>query len=153
MRSLPLHGTLGTFTWRMLATVLVGESICLFFGALVARALAATGPDAGRSGTYLVVGSTLAALAIAAAGMLRRPVGVTLGWLVQILTIASAVVLPMMLVVGVLFLALWIVCLVQGARIDRLDAAHAAHAAHGDEPATGQQGAADGDHGADRVTG
>jgi hypothetical protein len=39
MRGIVLHGTTGKFTWRMLATVLAGQSLCLFFGALVARAV------------------------------------------------------------------------------------------------------------------
>ncbi len=118
MHRLPVHGATGKFTWRMLATVLMGQSIVVFFGALVARALAATGPHASSSTTYLLVGSALAILCLVAAGMLRGPIGLSLGWLVQVLTLASALVVPGMLVVGVIFLALWITCLVQGRRID-----------------------------------
>ncbi|MDV3223161.1 DUF4233 domain-containing protein [Intrasporangium sp.] len=118
MHRLPFYGTTGRFTWRMLATVLVGQSIAVFFGALVARAIAATGPDAKHSTTYLLVGSALAVLSIVAAGLLRRPYGVTLGWLVQLLTLVSALVVTAMLVVGLIFLALWVTCLVMGTRID-----------------------------------
>jgi len=118
MQRLPFYGMTGKFTWRMLATVLVGQSIAVFFGALVARAIAATGPDVGRATTYLLVGSALALLCIVAAGMLRHPLGLTLGWVAQVLTLVSAFVVPAMLVVGVIFLALWLVCLVQGGRID-----------------------------------
>lgn len=121
----PFYGTTGKFTWRMLATVLVGQSIAVFFGALVARAVAATGPDADRSTTYLLVGSALAVLSVVAAGLLRRPFGVTLGWVVQLLALASALVVPTMLVVGLIFLALWVTCLVMGTRIDAGQAAQA----------------------------
>ncbi|MDC5695838.1 DUF4233 domain-containing protein [Intrasporangium calvum] len=134
MRRLTFYGATGKFTWRMLATVLVGQSISVFFGALVARAVAATGPDAHRSTTYLLVGSGLALLSILAAGLMRRPYGVTLGWLVQVLTLASALILPMMLVVGLIFLVLWTTCLFLGSRIDEA-----------------QAGGPDPDDGADRV--
>ncbi|MEO7752884.1 MAG: DUF4233 domain-containing protein [Terracoccus sp.] len=117
------YGTTGKFTWRMLATVLGGQSLCVFFGALVARAIAASGDDGGRSTAYLLVGSGLAVLCIVGAGMLRRPWGLTLGWLVQVATFASALVVPMMLAVGLIFSALWVTCLVQGTKIDRERAA------------------------------
>ena len=42
MRSIIFYGQTGKFTFRMLATVLGGESICILLGALVARAIAAT---------------------------------------------------------------------------------------------------------------
>lgn len=129
MSGLVFHGTTGKFTWRMLATVLGGQSLCVFFGALVARAIAASGQSGGSPTAYLVVGCGLAVLCVLAAATMRRPWGVTFGWLVQALTLLSSVVLPMMLVVGLIFLALWVTCLVQGARVDRLQAESAAAAA------------------------
>ena len=102
----------------MLATVLAGEAICIMLGALVARGLAATDARHASPTAYLVVGLGLAVLAFVAAGMLRRPWGITLGWVVQALTLLSALVVPLMLVVGIFFLTMWVTCLVQGARID-----------------------------------
>lgn len=128
MAGLLFHGTTGKFTWRMLATVLAGQSIAILFGALVARAMAATGPDSARSTAYLAVGFGMAALCLIAAGTVRRPWGVTLGWIVQLLTLAAALVVPMMLVVGLVFLALWVACLVKGPGIDAVDAQRAAEA-------------------------
>ena len=118
MRGIVFYGTTGKFTWRMLATVLGGEALCIALGALVARGLAATdGPaPAPRHTSSSASGS--AALAIVAAGTLRRPWGITLGWVVQALTLLSALVVPLMLVVGIFFLAMWVTCLIQGARID-----------------------------------
>ena len=129
LAGLVFYGATGKFTWRMLATVLAGQSIVVFFGALVARAVAAAGPDVERSGTYLAVGTGLAVLCVVAAGSLRRPWGVTLGWIVQAATLASAVIVPMMLVAGLVFLALWVASLVQGGRVDATDAQRAASAA------------------------
>ncbi|WP_353510876.1 DUF4233 domain-containing protein [Intrasporangium sp.] len=122
MHRLSLYGTTGPFTRRMLAAVLFGQSISVFFGALVARAVAATGPDWGLSTTYLIVGSGLAVLSLVAAALMRRPYGVTLGWIVQVLTLASALVVSAMLVVGLIFLAMWIAFLIMGSRIDEAQA-------------------------------
>ena len=135
MRGIVFYGTTGKFTWRMLATVLGGEAVCIALGALVARGLAATDTASTASPTaYLVVGIGLAALAIVAAGTLRRPWGITLGWVVQALTLLSALVVPLMLVVGIFFLTMWVTCLIQGARIDAEVAQREAAAEAGERP-------------------
>jgi len=135
MRSTIFYGQTGKFTFRMLATVLGGQSICILLGALVARAIAAT-EEGGTSGTaYLVVGFGLGALAVVAAGMMRRPWGLTLGWVVQALTLLSALVVPMMLIVGLVFLALWVTSLVKGTQVDAETARREAAAADGADPA------------------
>lgn len=121
MSWLRFTGPLGKFTWRMLATVLAGQGIVIFFGALVARAIAdAQGQQ--TAATFLWVGSALAVLSFAAAGMMRRRIGVSLGWLVQVGTFAAAAVVPLMVAVGVIFTGLWVLCLVQGTRIDEAQA-------------------------------
>ncbi|MGO4362191.1 DUF4233 domain-containing protein [Terrabacter sp. RAF57] len=144
MRSIIFYGQTGKFTFRMLATVLGGQAICILLGALVARAVAATDEGSGPSTAYLVVGLGLGALSIVAAGLMRRPWGVTLGWVVQVLTLLSALVVPMMLIVGLFFLALWVTCLVKGSQVDAVVARREAAAADGE--------AADGEA-ADRVDG
>ena len=55
MRGLVFYGTTGKFTFRMLATVLAGQSVCLFLGALVARAVTASGASDSNGAAYLVV--------------------------------------------------------------------------------------------------
>ncbi|WP_020142661.1 DUF4233 domain-containing protein [Terracoccus sp. 273MFTsu3.1] len=132
MRSIIFYGQTGKFTFRMLATVLGGQAICILLGALVARAIAATDEGSGPSTAYLVVGLGLGALSIVAAGLMRRPWGVTLGWVVQALTLLSALVVPMMLIVGLFFLALWVTCLVKGAQVDAVVARREAAAADGE---------------------
>ena len=127
MNRLTFYGPLGKFSWRMLATVLAGESVIVFFGALVARAMASAGGD-DRGGAWLATGSALAVLCIVGAGLMRRPWGVTLGWVIQGLTLLSALVVPAMLFVGLIFLALWVLCMVQGAKVDDLQAQREAQA-------------------------
>jgi hypothetical protein len=135
MRSIIFYGTTGRFTLRMLATVLGGQSICILLGALVARGVAATDQGGGSGTAYLVVGIGLGALCILAAGLMRRPWGLTLGWTVQALTLLSAVVVPMMLVVGLFFLALWVTCLVKGTQVDtEMARREAAWSGEGREP-------------------
>lgn len=129
MAAVPFYGATGKFTWRMGALVLAAQSVIVFFGALVARALGAAQGDASSS-AYLLVGSGLAVLCLLAAGLMRRPFGITLGWLIQVATFLCAFVVPMMVIVGVIFLLLWVVCLWQGQRIDAVQAGRAAEAGH-----------------------
>ncbi|XVX18976.1 DUF4233 domain-containing protein [Actinomycetota bacterium] len=129
--SLPLYGKQGKFTFRMLAAVLVGQSIVIFFGALVARGLAAAGGDADGASRLLWVGSGLAVLALVGAGLTRSPLGITVGWLVQVLTLAAALVVPDMLFAGLIFGALWVYCLHKGRAIDRDVAEREAQLAQG----------------------
>ncbi len=129
MAAVPFYGATGKFTWRMGAVVLGAQSLIVFLGALVARTLAVAQGD-GSAGTYLLVGSGLAVLCLLAAGLMRRPYGVTVGWLIQVATFLCAFVLPMMLLVGVIFLLLWVTCLWQGQRIDAIQAGRAAQPGH-----------------------
>ncbi len=114
---LVFYGKLGKFTFRMGAVVLGTQSVIVFFGALVAWGLARA-EGTGAPTAYLLVGSLLAVLCIVAAGLMRSPIGVTLGWLIQLACFASAVIVPMMAFVGVIFGALWVICLIQGHKID-----------------------------------
>jgi hypothetical protein len=104
-------------TRRLAGTVIVAQGLAVFFGALVARGLAAA-HGSGTSNTFLLIGSVLAVVCILDAGLLRRPWGITLGWVLQIATFAYAFVVPMMLFVGLMFGALWLTALVQGRSMD-----------------------------------
>ena len=131
MSRLPFYGTQGKFTFRLLAMALFGQAIILSFFALVARgnAIADDRPDDGQQ--LLWVGLGLALLALVASGLMRRPFGVTLGWLVQALTWASALLVPAMIGVAVVFTALWVLLLLQGSKIDRIVAQRDADADSG----------------------
>lgn len=77
---------------------------------LVPRALAFTEGGPGVLRTVLLV--SLAVLMIAAAGLLRRPFGIGLGSVVQVLFVLTGVWLIAMLILGVLFGAVWLRLLV-----------------------------------------
>ncbi len=122
MTRLPLVGRTGKMTWRMLASVLGSQALVILLGALLARGTAiADGADNAR--TLLWAGCGLAVLSFLAAGLLRGPLGLPLGWLVQLLTWLSASLVPAMIGVGLVFTGLWVLCLVKGQQIDVMMAA------------------------------
>ena len=83
LRSLPFHGVPEKMTRRFAAVVIASQGLAVFFGALVARAIAAADRQSSAS-TFLILGSVIAVLCLLDAGLLRRPWGVTLGWVLQL---------------------------------------------------------------------
>lgn len=116
-----VYGVGERMTRRLAGAVVGSQTVVVFLAALVAFSLAKVNGQAVHT-TYLWVGVALAVLCLVAAGTLRRPWGVTLGWLIQLACIVSTVILPMMLIVGVVFAALWATALVQGRKLDHLTA-------------------------------
>ncbi len=55
--------------------------------------------------------------------VLRHPVGVWLGWALQLALIATGFLLPLMFFIGAGFAAIWVYCFVMGTRLDRRNAA------------------------------
>jgi hypothetical protein len=70
-------------------------------------------------GTALWIGLGLTVACVLTAGMLRRPWAYYLGWAIQVASLALAVVVPMMVVLGVIFGSLWAGAYFLGAKIDR----------------------------------
>src|SRR5690606_26261559 len=82
--------------------------------------------DADRANLLLAGACVLAVVAVVAAGTLRRPWGLTLGWVVLGLTALSTIVLTAMGIVTVLFGALWVLALVQGPKMEEMTRARIA---------------------------
>jgi hypothetical protein len=90
---------------RRLCSVVLGfEGLVVFFGALVAARMSSHVSE----GAALAVGGGLALACILATGTLRSAYGVKVGWAVQVLVLATGVVVPAMFVMGLLFAALWV---------------------------------------------
>lgn len=70
-------------------------------------------------GAALAVGLGLAVACVVVAGLLRRTWAYSLGWLIQVASILLGVVVPMMFVLGAVFLLLWAGAYFVGAKIDR----------------------------------
>lgn len=117
MSALTFYGVPGKMTRRLLGVVIGTQGVAVFFGALVAWGLASA-EGSESSSTFLLIGSVLAVLCIVDAGLLRRQWGITLGWVLQIATLGCALIVPAMLIVGLLFGALWLTALVQGRNMD-----------------------------------
>ena len=96
------------------ATILVLEAFVVVFAGLVAFGLREVDPAViGIGGGALVLSLVLAA------GILRRPGGYVVGSVLQVAMLATAFAVPMMIVVGLIFVALWVTALRLGGRIDR----------------------------------
>jgi hypothetical protein len=118
----------------MCAAILVLEGIVLFLTGVVM--IGVTDLGTGRS---LLIGGGLAVLCLVAAGMLGRPGGYPLGWLVQLVSVALGLVVPVMFFVGAIFAVLWVTAYVLGVRIDQERAERAVleaqwHAQHDGAP-------------------
>ena len=104
-------------------TILILEAIVVFFATLVAYGL-----RIAPTSTVWLVGGGLSVLLILLSGFVSRPGGYAAGWVGQVLVLAGGIWVPMMFVVGAIFVILWWVALSLGGRIDReraeYDAAH-----------------------------
>lgn len=66
------------------------------------------------------VGVGLVVLCLVAAGMVTRPGGIALGWIVQVLVIACGFVVIDMFVMGAIFAALWWAAVHYGRKVDEM---------------------------------
>ena len=85
----------------------------MFFATLVAFGL-----RAAPAGRIWATGLGLVVVLVLLAGMVGRPGGYLLGSLAQLLVLAGGLWVPMMFGVGAVFVVMWAVALVLGARID-----------------------------------
>jgi hypothetical protein len=111
------------------AVILACEALIVFLAALVIWGLA-QGEPAGAlpSWVALAAGGIIIVALIATIGLLRHDWAYVLGWVLQLLILASGFLNPAMFVVGVIFGGMWWYAMVVGARIDRQHAAAAAAA-------------------------
>lgn len=90
---------------------------------LLATSLATSDGSVENTRLGWTVGIALMVLLIVGAGMVGRRGGITLGWVLQLLVLLSALVVGWaMVVVGVIFVALWWTAIYLGSRVDRLKA-------------------------------
>lgn len=96
------------------ATILVLEAFVVGFAALVAYGLRAAPLE-----LVWGVGAGLGLALLITAGLLRRRVGFVIGSVLQVAVLAIGLAVPMMFVVGGIFVLLWVVALRLGGRIDQ----------------------------------
>ncbi|PPF14935.1 DUF4233 domain-containing protein [Rathayibacter sp. AY1C3] len=97
-----------------LGSIVLGfEAVIVFLATLVAFGLKAADP------VVVLVGGAVVCLALVATlGLLNRPVGFRIGWVLQFVIVASGLLVPIMYVIGAAFVALWTYCMVTGTRLD-----------------------------------
>jgi len=99
---------------RLAAICLGLEAFVVFFATLVAASLAPV-PTA----TAWIAGLVLTVACILGAGLVRRPGGIAVGWVLQGLVLATGFWVPAMFALGGIFLLIWVWFLLLGNRIDR----------------------------------
>ena len=98
----------------MCAAMLSLQAVVLFLTGVVS--IGATDVGATRA---LTLGGGLAVACVLAAALLRWQVGYWLGWLIQAVSIALGVLVPIMYFLGAVFAALWAAAYFVGIKVDR----------------------------------
>ena len=115
---------------ELLGSIVLGfELVIVFLGALVLFGLKALPPAIALGG-----GAAVVVLLVIAVGLLRYPVGIWLGWFVQLVVVAAGFLVPAFFIVGAIFTAIWTYCMIVGARIDRNNKAARAAATGTENP-------------------
>lgn len=109
----PIALSAGNPMGRVLMTTLLLEVIAFALSIPVMIKVSSVDP-----GTAAIAGGAVAAFCAVAAGLFRTSLGYPLGWLAQLAGIALGVLTPSMFVVGIMFLALYLLSFVLGRRLD-----------------------------------
>ncbi|WP_431277263.1 DUF4233 domain-containing protein [Leifsonia poae] len=100
---------------EMLGSIILGfELLVVFLGALVLFGLNVLPAAVALGGGAIVI-----VLMIVAVATLRSPLGVWLGWAIQLILVAAGFLVPAFFIVGAIFTAMWAYCMIMGARLDR----------------------------------
>ncbi|CAB4624092.1 unannotated protein [freshwater metagenome] len=112
-------------TKRALSSILMAfESLVVFFATLVAFGTKVLGPTSDDAAKVWAVGLTLSVLFILTPAILGKPGSYAFGWVLQVAVVFIGVWVPLMYVVGGIFLCLWIWAMVAGGTIDKARAAY-----------------------------
>jgi uncharacterized protein DUF4233 len=103
-------------TESLLSIVLAIEAIVLFFAALTAFGLHVV--PGWPAWAYLVAGLVAVMVFVLDVALLRWPIGVGIGWVLQAALIGLGILLPLMYVIGAGLALFWIWCFTRGRRLD-----------------------------------
>jgi len=118
-------------TQRALASIVLGfELIIVFLMGMTVYGLAILEPASlgiwGGVGLCIIIVIALGTMRVTLSGGSAWPpampigsVGILIGWLVHIVMLLTAILIPLSLIVSVLFSALWVYCMIKGTSIDR----------------------------------
>jgi len=94
-------------------------AILLLEAVVVALSIPVALTAAGRGALAAWVLAVLALLLVLASGVVRRPRGLAIGWVLQLLVLAAGFIVPAMFALGVVFMIVWWTAVHFGARADR----------------------------------
>lgn len=102
---------------QSLGSIVLGfELIVVFLGALVVFGLNAV---PGVPSWWALIGGGVMVVAMAVTiGLLRYRWGVVIGWVLQLLVVASGFFVAALFIVGILFTALWAYCMITATRLE-----------------------------------
>lgn len=101
------------------STVLAMEAIIVMLATLVAA------NSGSAPGLTYGIGAVFMVALLATIGIVTRPIGIILGWIWQLGLLAFGFIVPVMWIVGAIFLGLWWLAVRNGTRVDRLRAERA----------------------------
>ncbi|MFE1645196.1 DUF4233 domain-containing protein [Microbacterium sp. P01] len=101
--------------------VLAAESLVVFLGGLLVYGLAAL-PAGIEPWWGIVAGSTVALVMLLAGRTLQHQWGIVLGWILQGLVLAAALLVPAFAIVALIFGGLWAYATIKGASLDARNA-------------------------------
>jgi hypothetical protein len=78
------------------------------------------GTVSGPPWLFISVGLALVIALIVTAGFVTRPWAITVGWILQVLIVATAVLVPVMVIVGGIFMLLWALAIRWSRRVDQM---------------------------------
>ena len=103
-----------SLTESLLSIVLTLEAILVFFISLTVYGLHRLSPAQAFIG-----GALLVVVLVLATRIVRWNWGVWVGWVLQVVLLATGLVLPALYIAALFFIALWIFCFVRARQVDR----------------------------------
>ncbi|MEZ3160837.1 DUF4233 domain-containing protein [Microbacterium sp. BWT-B31] len=111
--------------------VLVFESVIVFLGGLVVYGLKVL-PTGIAPWWGIVAGAVIAVLMLVTSGLLRYRWAIGLGWVLQVVVALGGLLVPALILIALIFGAMWGYATIKGAALDRRNARLAAEAAGAD---------------------
>ncbi|WP_345188104.1 DUF4233 domain-containing protein [Microbacterium panaciterrae] len=111
---------------QKLGSVVLGfEAIVVSLAGLTVFGLKALGPDVAP--WWAIVGGAVVAVAmLVAAGLMGSRSGIVMGWILQVIVLLSAILVPAIGLVVIVFGGMWTYAMIVGGRADRAALAFAA---------------------------
>ena len=113
-RSRPARG----LAQKLGSIILAFEAIVVGLAGLTIFGLKALGPDV-EPWWGIVGGAVVGVAMLVAAGLMGSKAGIVMGWILQVIVLLSAILVPAILLVVIIFGGMWAYAMIVGGRADR----------------------------------